>query len=282
MARVAIAHNTLDFQGGADAVCLHACAALQDRHDVTLFTASETAPSDLAPRFGVAADVDVRSPPGATAVARGLAAAAPWVGPQLAVRSLLVGRYVRRVAGRFDVAVSTANEFALPLPSVQYVHYPQFNGHRLEEASGGRLNRLWTRLAGLAPPERFPTTRTAGDTTLLANSTWTADAVERLYDRRPTVVHPPVDPIADPADWPDREDGVVVVGRLAPDKRLLDAVRIVEGVRRRGHDLHLHVVGAAPRAYRRYADRIETAAAPSHVTLERDVDRSRLLARLRT
>lgn len=36
MAEIAVLHNTFDFRGGADAVCLHACAALAPDHDVTV------------------------------------------------------------------------------------------------------------------------------------------------------------------------------------------------------------------------------------------------------
>ncbi len=274
MARVAVLHNTLDFQGGADVVCLSACAALQRDHAVTLYTISETDPGDLAARFGVDLDttaLDVRMPTGARPAARLLSAAAPAIGPQLALRSVVLRRAVGGRLEEFDLAVSTANEVSLPAPSVQYVHYPQFRTHRLPDGDGGALNRAWSRLA--APdPDDFD-----GRTALLANSAWTADVVDGIYGVRPSVVYPPVDPIEGAAAWAERHDGVVVVGRLAPDKRILDAIRVIDGVRERGHDLTLHVVGAAPRAYRRYVQRVESmAAARPYVTVERDVPRVRL------
>jgi glycosyltransferase involved in cell wall biosynthesis len=273
MARVAVLHNTLDFQGGADAVCLAACEALRTEHEVTLFTVSETRPADLADRFDVdPGQVRVRMPPGGSLLAGALSGVVPWAGPQLPLRSVLLRRFFLSAAGGFDLAVSTANELSLPLPSVQYVHYPQFNRHRLPDADAGRPNRLWSRLAA---PDRADLAD--GDVSLLANSSWTADVVREVYGTRPDVLHPPVDPVPGGRAWTDREDGIVVVGRLAPDKRVLDAVRVVDGVRERGHDLHLHVVGAAPRAYRRYAARVEAAARERpYVTVERDVPRARL------
>jgi glycosyltransferase involved in cell wall biosynthesis len=271
MARIAVLHNTLDFQGGADAVCLATCEALQSDHDVTLVTISETSPAELADRFDVAVeDVRVRMPPGGRAIAGALSGLAPWVGPQLAFRSVLLERFFRPAADAFDLAVSTANEFALPLPSVQYVHYPQFRLYRHPEADAGRLNRLWSRLAGPTPGE-------LGDASLLANSAWTAAVVEDVYGVRPTVLHPPVDRIPCDRNWAQRDDGIVVAGRLAPDKRVLEAVSLVDRVRERGRDVHLHVVGAAPPAYRHYADRVAAAASERpYVALERDVTRSRL------
>ncbi|WP_336023761.1 glycosyltransferase family 4 protein [Halobellus salinisoli] len=272
MARVAVVHNTLDFHGGADVVCLSVCEALQRDHDVSLFTLSETPPSVLAERFDIDLDarrIDVPSPRGGTAVARALSTIGPVVGPQLPLRSVLVSRFFEREADAFDLAVSTANEFDLSIPSVQYVHYPQFRLNRIPDASGA-LNPLWSRVAG-------PARNGFDDVTPLANSSWTADVFERVYGVEPAVVHPPIDPIEPRADWREREGGVVVAGRIAPDKRVLDAVEVVDGVRRRGHDVHLHVVGTAPRSYRRYVERVESAADERpYVTVERDVSRTRL------
>jgi glycosyltransferase involved in cell wall biosynthesis len=283
MAHVAVLHNTLDFRGGADVVCLRTCEALADDHDVALFTASETDPAHLADRFGVEfAGVDVRTPPAGRPIATLLSRAAPRVGPQLALRSVLLRRFFLPAAAGFDLAVSTANELSLPLPSVQYVHYPQFHLRRRRRRGSGddgdaslpgtALNECWTRLAA-------PTGRElrGDDATLLANSAWTADVVADTYGTRPDVLYPPVDSIPCERSWEDREDGVVVVGRIAPDKRILDAIRVVDAVRDRGRDLHLHVVGTASPAYRRYVERVvATAAERPHVTLHRDVTRRRL------
>ncbi|MFW6265724.1 MAG: glycosyltransferase, partial [Halanaeroarchaeum sp.] len=134
-----------------------------------------------------------------------------------------------------------------------------------------RLNPLWSRLAAPAVADGSDTS------TFLANSRWTADVFERIYGQRPAVLHPPVDPIACEGAWTDRESGIVVVGRIAPDKRLEDAMAIVDGVRDRGHDVHLHIAGSAPGAYRRYARRIaEVASKRSYVHLETDVSRRRI------
>ena len=276
MARIAVFHNTLDFQGGADGVCLATCETLlADGHDVTLCTLSETDPAALAERFG--ADVEglaTRTVPGGDTIATAFAEAAPWIGPQLALRSTVVHRWFRRRAAAFDLTVSTANEIRVPGPSVQYVHYPQF--YRRRTGNGGRLNPLWSALAG-------PGRADLRDATLLANSEWTADIVDRVYNLHPDIVHPPVDPVDGGRPWSEREAGIVVVGRIAPDKRIHEAFAVLDGLRERGRDVHLHVVGSAPRAYRRYVDRITRMAAErQYVSLERDVQRDRLMELLRT
>ena len=275
MARVAVLHNTLDFQGGADVVCLSACAALQRDHDVTLHTISETDPGELAGRFDIDLDpaaLDVRMPTGATLAARALSAATPTIGAQLAFRSVLLRSAFRRDRTQYDLIVSTANELAVPTPSVQYIHYPQFDIHRLKDGETAVGNRVWSRLA--APDRR---TLDSEGVAPLANSAWTADVVEQIYGVRPDVLHPPVDPIDGALPWDERTDGIVMVGRLAPDKRILEAIRVVDGVRERGSNLQLRIVGAAPRAYRQYARQIESAAAGRpYVAVERDVSRARL------
>jgi len=270
MARVAVLHNTLDLHGGADAVCLHTCAALAADHTVTLFTISGTDPAALADRFGVPFSADVVQPPGAGALAAGFERLGPAIGPQLAARTSLLQAFFGRHADRYDAAVSTANELSLPLPSVQYVHFPQFHTDRTPATDGGRLNPLWSRLAGPALDEY------AGRSQLVANSAWTADVVETAYGVRPVVHHPPIDSIAG-RPWGDREAGVLVLGRIAPDKHTLDAVTVLDNLRERGYDLTGRIVGSAPPAYREYVNQVTQAAANrSFLTVETDVSRERL------
>jgi len=271
MARVAVFHNTLDFQGGADAVCFHTCAALANDHDVTLFTASKTDPSTLADRFDVPFEAEVVQPPGAAALAMAFESLGPVVGPQLAARTTLLRAAVRHRLASFDAVVSTANELSLPAPSVQYVHFPQFRLNRATMADAGALNRIWSRLAAPTPDD-VATARMR----LLANSAWTADVVEQCYGVCPAVCHPPVDRL-DGRAWADREDGVLVLGRIAPDKRTLAAIEVLDRLHERGTDLTGHIAGAAPAAYREYVDRVERAAIQRpYLTVETDVSRGRL------
>ena len=279
MGRVAVFHNTLDFRGGADAVCLHTCAALARDHEVTLFTASAADPEAVAAQFGVDFDATVVQPPGGPVVAAALESLGPRIGPQLAARTALLGAFARRHTDPYDAVVSTANELSLSTPSVQYVHFPQFRLDRTTAGEAGRLNRLWSRLA--APEFRSEPENDdrpdAGRTRLLANSGWTADVVESVYDVRPTVCHPPVDPV-DGRRWADREVGVLVLGRLAPDKRPLEAVEVLDRLRERGYDLTGRIVGSAPATYRDHVERVERAAAErSYLTVETDVSRRRVV-----
>jgi hypothetical protein len=144
MAEIAVLHNTLDFHGGADAVCLAVCDALQESHTVSLITCSVTSPSTLAKRFDIDLDTDALSvvtPPGGTLFARALAGAAPVIGSQLPFRSAVLRQFFLQIIDEYDVAVSTANEFSLPLPSVQYIHYPQFRANADETNTATNQNQ---------------------------------------------------------------------------------------------------------------------------------------------
>ena len=273
MARIALLHNTLDFRGGADAVALATYDALAPAHAVDLFTISSTIPDELAEQYGLDINVNVRSPPGGSSMARGLSLLGPYSGPMLDARSALLALFFRQYADAYDLAVSTTNELAVPIPSVQYIHFPQFNLGKLDGSDhpGGITNAWWSWLAG--PPRRSQ----AVDCTYVANSEWTARAVESIYNTRPQVVYPPVPSIEDSQPWSQRQDGIVVLGRIAPDRNVLQVIELIDTIRQRGYDLHLHLVGSTGRAYRSYRKRVQSAAEKrSYVLLETDVSRDRL------
>lgn len=260
MARIGVLHNTLDNRGGADAVCLHVCEALQSAHEVRLHTLSHPSLSALNALFDTAVRVPIETTAGR--FADWIERAERVAGPQLAAQSALLVRSLWERLGEYDALVSTANEFHLPAPSLQYVHYPQFN-------RPGAANRLWTRLAGV---DRLP-----ADARLLANSTYTARAVQDRYGRRPTVCHPPVDPIPGGRSWSDREPGIVTVARIAADNRLFDALRVVDRLRERGHRLPLTIVGSTSPREAAYARDLRRAVARRpYVTLKTNLPREEL------
>lgn len=273
MARIAVLHNTLDFRGGADAVALATCESLAASHSVDLYTISSTNPAELAEQYGLDVTVTVRSPPGGTHMARGFAFLGPYFGPLLDARSALLGLFFRTHADEYDLAVSTTNELALPIPSVQYIHYPQFNLGQLGDRANaaGLANAWWSWLAGPSPTSPSP------DVTYLANSEWTARAVETIYRMEPQVVYPPVPSIDDGRPWSQRQDGIVLLGRIAPDRNVLQAIELIDAIRHHGCELHLHLVGSTGRAYRSYLSHVQSAADKrSYVHLETDVSRDRL------
>lgn len=273
MAHIAIIHNTLDFQGGADVVCLQTIATLQPAHDITLFTVSETSPAKLASKFNIQIDSEslkLMRPPAGMTIASILSAASEQLGDLLASRSVLIQWYFRQFAEDFDAVVSTANELDTSIPSLQYIHYPQF-----WHADDGRIELANTLVSSVGAPQR----QTLSDhkTTVVANSQWTADVFHDRYGVMPAVVHPPIAQIECPHPWNARQDGIVVIGRLAPDKRQHKAIELIDRLRADGYDLHLHIAGSVSAAYGSYVRALSTAAAKrSYVHVERDISRKRL------
>jgi glycosyltransferase involved in cell wall biosynthesis len=56
-------------------------------------------------------------------------------------------------------------------------------------------------------------------------------------------VYPPVATDFPKVPWEEREDGFLCAGKIVPEKRPDAAIRILSGVRERGYDVHLHILG---------------------------------------
>jgi glycosyltransferase involved in cell wall biosynthesis len=271
MSTVAVLHPDLTMRGGAESVCLHTLDALEDAHDVTLFTVTDPDIDGLNEFYGTdVSNVTVRRVgPLLPAVRKGL-------GNRLQVFQVsLFARRVRRRLTAYDAVVSTKNEFAVDVPSVQYVHNPQFGG---ASADPGLHDPSAVRRAYVAASRRIagfdPATLTA--TTLVTNSEWSAHIVEQTYDIDAQVVYPPVPAVPDGLDWSDRESGFLTVGRIGPSKRIHRAIDLVTALRNHEYDVHLHVVG--PTSDDEYSTEIESRAADlPYVSIEGAVSRDRLV-----
>ncbi|NEU56570.1 glycosyltransferase [Halorussus sp. MSC15.2] len=76
--------------------------------------------------------------------------------------------------------------------------------------------------------------------------------------------------------WSEREPGFVTIGRLARYKNVLDNVEIIDRVRERGHDVHLHLVG--PGYDDEYAREVKRAASErDYVSVEGECSREELV-----
>lgn len=275
MAHIAVAHIDLLAKGGGEAVGVNVLEALQDEHEVTLLTLAAPDFDELNDYFRTdVTDVAVRT---ADRQRRLLRAAERATGLTLYnLRNALLNRFVASHAGEFDAVVATDNELSVPGPLVQYVHTPRFArlvvSKRVGEDSfvDHAYDRLSYRVGGY-DAEAIRESR------LLTNSSWMADVVQETYGARPSVVHPPVDTRGfEPRPWSERERGFLTVGRLAPYKNVEDAIRVVDRLRERGHDVHLHLVGPAyDEEYYEYLDGL--AAERPHVRVEGEVSRERLV-----
>lgn len=280
MGELAVIHMDLTSKGGGEAVAMNVLEALQDDHDLTVLTLTDPDLDELNEYFDTNVDT------GALTVEQA-GYLAPWMNERFGLKyyvlqNALLGRYARRRSDEFDLLVSTINELGLGADSVQYVHFPfdwtvsldnreHIFHPTVEEDS--LYERFATWVAGVDRED-------VRQNTLLANSNWTADVVEDAYGTRPEVVHPPIDTGEfEDRPWDEREDGIVTVGRIERSKRIKELLRITEGVRERGHDVHLHVIG--PTVDEEYREEVEAmAAGREYVELEGEIPREELVERI--
>jgi glycosyltransferase involved in cell wall biosynthesis len=139
---------------------------------------------------------------------------------------------------------NTANEMSFAGNCANYVHCPIRHPRMVGELCTGP--QRWARLVNNA---MFKVVSGFDEevfcrSTCIANSSWTAAALHRMYGLDACVIYPPVTPPADPPmPLQDRSAGFVSIGRIAAEKRTDEAIEVIDELRRRGRDAHLHIVG---------------------------------------
>lgn len=277
MSEVGVVHLDLESRGGGEAVAMNVLEALQDDHDLTLITLTEPDIDALNAYFNTALDPDALS-------IRQAGRLAPTIKRHFGVRyyvlqNALLARYARAHSHEFDLLVSTINELGLPAGSIEYVHFPfdwalnlDNRGDIFHPSIGedSIYERLCTAVNGVTPED-------IRANTVFANSQWTSDCFEAAYGSRPEVLYPPIDTSQFfERPWNRRENGFVCIGRVEASKRIDTLVEIVDAVRERGHDVHLHIIGPAYEPS--FHERIESmAASRSYVELEGELPRSDLV-----
>jgi glycosyltransferase involved in cell wall biosynthesis len=277
MTSVGVVHMDLMSKGGGEAVAMNVVDALQTDHDVSLLTLTEPDIEALNEYFNTDVDASALAvePAGLLAPVLHHAFGLKYY----VLQNALLGRYARRRADEFDLLVSTINELPLPAGSIQYVHFPfdwtvSLDNRKhifhptIEEDS--LYERLCTHVAGVTREE-------VAATRLFANSEWTAEVFEDAYGTEPEVLYPPIDTeeFRD-VPWSAREHGFVTLGRVERSKRILEMIEIVDGLRDRDHDVHLHVVG--PTVDAEYRGEVTAAAADRpYIEIEGELPRTELV-----
>jgi len=187
----------------------------------------------------------------------------PWLPPGVrgsglgaAARAALHQRFARWVAPRFDVCVSAYNPVDFGRPAVQVVgdfswdpalarrYDPAPPGWRGRFAASAVAQRAYRAVVGRIGAPSGRGAIGPGDV-VLANSRFVAEVLRERYGVEAPVVYPPVARVAgEGAPWEARAARFVALGRIAPEKRIGRLVRIVAGVRARGHAVTLAIAGA--------------------------------------
>ena len=242
--RIIIGHPRFG-RGGSEAVAMWLVEALKDDHDVTVLTTGGWNLPELNAQYGTqvnANQVKVRIAP------------IPWPARRLgaaALRAACFQRFARKVADEYDVRISAYNLTDWGLPAVHFI--ADFSWHqqvreRLDPITPGFIYRdSWLRRIYLNITDRY--LNLSGRDLLrkdkiIANSHWTEELMRKDCEVEvAAVVYPPVCGEFPAVTWQDKENAFVMIGRIAPEKRIEEAIAILEAVRQRGHAVRFHLCG---------------------------------------
>ena len=169
-----------------------------------------------------------------------------------AVRGAFLGRCARTVGKDYDLCVSAYNFLDFGRPSIQFIADFSWDDEVRQESDlgPGGLRRLFQRsgparqaylaLVDLIRGARSDGKRHSGDI-LVANSRWSANLMSQRHGLASRVIYPPVHTPAVCAG--ERSGDFVLLGRIDPEKRVLEAVDVLSRVRERGHQVRLHIIG---------------------------------------
>jgi len=277
--RVLLVQPSLQPPGGGNAVAAWILQALAGRHDITVFSWRPVELEAVNAYYGT-----VLRPDDATWASMPPMVRNPleWLPlPIVLLKSSLLFRRAKEIAGDFDVVICGHNETDFGPRTLQYIHYPAHLRPRPptdlrwyhDWARGlDSYYALCDRIADFRP-ERVV------EATTLTNSTWIAERMVDLYgeDARPRVVPPPVEMEPSAVPWEERREGFVCIGRISPEKELERVIRIVAQVRETRGGAELHLIGSrGPRRYLRTIERLAREAG-DWVHLHLDVSRRELV-----
>lgn len=246
--RVVISHLYMG-RAGSEANVMWLCQALKGDYDLTVVTTGGWDLDDLNQYYGTSiepSEVHVRLVP-MPPLPHGLFAAA--------LRGNLCQRYARRIASEYDIRISAYSPTDWGLPAIHFIadfswHDEIRNAHDPPPRSliykDTLLRRAYLCLA------RACGSRSGRDLLrqdlVIANSEWSAAQLRRYYPGAsfPVIYHP-VRSAFPKVRWDNKENSFVIIGRIAPEKRVEEAIAILAAVRSRGHAVQLHLCGAIGR-----------------------------------
>lgn len=253
--RLAIVHPDAWYGGGAESRPPWIIQALKDEYEVTLITAGlitsgEYEVAKINSYYGTEIDGDdfqlihYRFPFFLNTTNR-----------YSSLKKLLFQRFLRKELPKYDLALCTSS-FApvdLGVPAIRFVVAfdfdralcdkleppPQYRNQTFRKSSQWLQNVYLMLLRAL-----FPTDIAAWRKDLVvSNSNWTGEILLNYYGAASKTLYPPVWASPPQVPFAQREIGFVWVGVFAPQKEVESAIEILNEVRKKGHNIHLHIIG---------------------------------------
>jgi len=244
--KVAVVHPGLGM-GGSEAATLWTIEALKHDYDATLISLVEADLGRLNSYYGTVLapeDFSFRRAP--------LPVGLRNTGKFDALKGRFLTRYVRNAVAEFDVLISGYGALDFGKPGIQLVAdfsfvddwrmelHPTFRTRKAWFYGDTLVRRTYLGLCDLVAPARLEGWR---QNVTLANSAWTADRLRQRLGISSQVVFPPVALDFPARPWAERDRGFICLGRVSPEKCTHSAIEILQKVRERGHNVHLHILG---------------------------------------
>jgi glycosyltransferase involved in cell wall biosynthesis len=245
--KIAICHPALKKGGGSEARPLWMAEALKKDYDVTLVTMGSL-------------DLDKFNHAYGTHLTRKEITLVELPVPVLfgnqfdALRSYRLARFCKEQSSNYDLMISTYNVMDFGRRGIQFIADFSFDDNLRRSfdfspdgAKGLLYKNSLLRTLYLAFGRVLSGTYKGKngwkDNLTIANSDWSGRIMKEAYRIDSKTVYPPVIGDFPIIPWQEREYGFVCLGRLVPEKKTDELIRILSEVRKKGHDVHLHIIG---------------------------------------
>lgn len=264
--RIGVIHDSLNYAGGAERVCLKTIEALKEAgHYVILASIERTNWENVSRTFGPILRPDEE----VYLFQQGFTSLRFYV-------SLLSPIILYLIRDRCDSTICTAEELMLLRTDFGYMHFLPISLLKSGLHSGGKSTVGFYSLPFKLLQKRKLKSLEEGQ--LVANSVFTQDALERAFGRKATVVYPPVDVerLTPLMEHERLADTALTVGRYSPEKNFELVLSLAELLPATRFVIIGNFSGAISVAYYRRLLRIKEAKRLNNITLLHDQPYSRL------
>lgn len=273
--RILFVQPSLNPPGGGNGVAAWMLEALKESYRITLLSWHAPDFDAMNRYFGTAltnTDIEVRL---TSPLLRSLTKLSPT--PMALLKHNYLMRYYKKLQGNFDIVMTADNEVDFGRRGIQYVHFPRMYTDR------PKVDLRWYHLSPLVNVYRrfcFQMNGVSGEriskNRTLVNSDYIGRLYRSAYANEPQTLYPPAIGKFPDVSWEIRENGFVTVGRISPEKRYEQAIRILSGVRDAGFPVHLHIVGSPDDSKYTKFIRGLVKQNSSWVTLDENISRDKL------
>lgn len=239
--KIAIIHPKMGW-GGSEVTALFMIEALKNDYDVSFVTTGSFDANSINKYYGTSLKegefslIKVPMP-------FGLKNTAKFAG----LRWRFIQKYCQKISSQFDLMINNYNFCDFKKKSIQIAtdiqELPEImhlEGFKKMWYGKSFLRKIYNKICdfiSLSNLEEWKKNIT------LTNSNWTGKLIKEKYGIDSLTLYPPVIGDFDNIEYNKKENGFVVIGRLIPEKKIDQAIKILKEVRNKFSNLHLHIIG---------------------------------------